>query len=57
MTKKSSNSDALELLKSMDEKEMQKFVCEYAKKNSGFVKEVEKHIIAETVDYEKEKSV
>ena len=50
------NSEAMELLKSMNEKEMQKFVREYAKKNPGFIKEVEKHIIAETVDYEKEVS-
>ena len=48
------NSASLELLKSMDEKEMQKFVREYAKKNPGFIKEVEKHFMKETVDYEKE---
>ena len=48
------NNNSLEFLKSMDEQEMQKFIREYAKKNPEFTKEVERHFMKDTGDYEKE---
>ena len=49
-----SDNNSLELLKSMNDQEIRKFIWEYAKKNPEFTKEIEKHFMKDTGNYEKE---
>ncbi|MDL2262077.1 SWIM zinc finger family protein [Bacteroidales bacterium OttesenSCG-928-I21] len=52
ITETSDNSN--EILKAMDEKDMAKFMNEYAEKHPGFKEDLEKHFMSKTSDYKKE---
>jgi hypothetical protein len=54
ISEKTTDTTSSELLNNMNEKEMLKFMREYAKKNPEFNRELEKHFLKDTGDYKKE---